>query len=119
SVSFVKCDPLHFGQVKPSGMKYSASRAYQASAVSVSKIEATWSMSFASAMLPPQSLQLKAGIGTPHTLCRDTHQSGRPANMLRIRSRPQAGIQFTDSISMSAAFLKPSPSEALSIEINH
>src|SRR5215813_5802666 len=51
SVSFVNSEPLQFGQVKPSGRRYSGSRAYHASAVSLANIEDTLSITFSSAIV--------------------------------------------------------------------
>ena len=45
-------------------------------------------------------------MGTPQDRWRDRHQSGRTSIIPRIRSRPQAGIQVTRSISAKAFFLR-------------
>ena len=43
----------------------------------------------------PHAVQSTAGIGTPQARWREMHQSGRFVTMLKMRSRPQAGIHFT------------------------
>jgi hypothetical protein len=40
-------------------------------------------------------------IGTPQARWRETHQSGRPSTMPRMRLRPEAGTQRVASIAAS------------------
>src|SRR6195256_1996918 len=94
-ISRSKLEPLHFGQVMPSGMNSSVGRSYQASAPYRSKTLAVFSTSAGEVIASPHVVQSTAGIGTPHTRWREMHQSGRLATMLYIRSCPQAGIQRT------------------------
>src|SRR6202167_6548551 len=49
----------------------------------------------------PQLSQRKTAMGTPHTRCREMHQSGRVAIMFDSRSSPHAGSHFTCLISAS------------------
>src|ERR1700761_7278192 len=63
-------------------------------------------------------------IGTPHTRCREMHQSGRVWIMFDSRSSPHAGSHFTFLISKSVRLRKVSsfpapPGIGVSIEMNH
>ena len=49
------------------------------------------SMSAGVSTASPHDVQSSAGIGTPHARCREMHQSGRFATMLKMRSRPHGG----------------------------
>ena len=51
----------------------------------------------------PHFVQSTAGIGTPQARWREMHQSGRFVSMLKMRSRPQAGIHLASSIDRRAA----------------
>jgi hypothetical protein len=94
----------HCGQAKPSGMNSSMGRSYHASAPYFSNTDAARSTSAAEIIGSWHFTQSTAGIGTPQARCRETHQSGRLATMLCIRSWPHAGIHFTSwSMAESAA----------------
>src|SRR5215210_8999117 len=56
-------------------------------------------------------------MGTPQTRWRDTHQSGRPLNMLRILSTPHAGIHSTFSISRNEPARKESVAASSSCSV--
>ena len=63
-------------------------------------------------------------MGTPHTRCREMHQSGRVAIMLESRSSPHEGSHFTCLISSSVRVRSVSsfdfpPGMGVSMEINH
>src|SRR6185437_7865800 len=49
-----------------------------------------------------QAVQTNTAMGTPHTRCREMHQSGRVSTMLEMRSSPQAGSHLTFLISARA-----------------
>ena len=67
------------------------SRVYHASAPCVAKsLTTAWFASFERKGWLHVS-QKKIGMGTPHTRCREIHQSGRIATMLEMRSSPQLG----------------------------
>ena len=85
----------HFGQARPSGRNSSIGRSYQASAPWVSKSAAARSTSACVSTGSPHDVQSTAGIGTPQARWREMHQSGRFVTMLKMRSRPQAGIHCT------------------------
>src|SRR5580704_1734832 len=59
----------------------------------------------------PQLSQRKTAMGTPHTRCREMHQSGRVAIMFESRSSPHAGSHFTCLISSRVRLRKVSFSE--------
>src|ERR1700681_4890089 len=118
SVSLRKLFPPQ-EHVVPEGKMSLASRVYQESAPSRANKSTTalWA-SFESNNFPQPS-QKKTAIGTPHTRCREIHQSGRVAIMLLIRSSPHAGIHFTFLISSSARWRSVLSSTADSMEMNH
>src|SRR5580692_11478968 len=72
----------------------------------------------------PQPSHRKTAIGTPHTRCREMHQSGRVWIMFDSRSSPHAGSHFTFLISSRVRVRKVSsfdfpPGIGVSIEMNH
>ncbi len=67
SFSLVKERLPHLAHDIPSGSSSTASRLYQASAPSVAKSSATWSMNSPLASTSPQSSQYSAGMGTPQS----------------------------------------------------
>ena len=77
--------PWHFGQ-RSCGASSSVVRANQAFEPSARNRAATRSATSASNTASSQASQRKAGMGTPHTRCRDRHQSGRAAIMPWMRS---------------------------------
>ena len=52
-------------------------------------------------------------MGTPHSRCREMHQSGRVAIMFRMRSSPQAGYHRTLATASRARCRKPPASRAM------
>src|SRR3954469_12872804 len=102
SNSLRNLSPLQLWHFTPPGKISFTSRVYQASAPSSMKsLTTAASASFErSGWLQPS--QKKIGIGTPHTRCREMHQSGRDATMFEIRSSPQPGSHLTLRISSSA-----------------
>ena len=79
-------------------MNSSIGRSYHASAPCSSNTDAARSTSAAVRIASPHVVQSTAGIGTPQARWREMHQSGRFASMLKIRSRPHAGIHLTSPI---------------------
>ncbi len=99
-----KAVPPQPGQVSPSGTNSASGRSYHASAPYSSNTFAARSTISPVRMASPQLAQSSAVIGTPHARWRETHQSGRLATMLKMRSRPHGGIHSTSrSIAWSAA----------------
>src|SRR6185369_15686149 len=83
-ISRSKPVPPHFGHVIPSGMNSSVGRSYQASAPYWSKTLAVFSTSAGDVIASRHFVQSTAGIGTPHTRWRETHQSGRRSEERRV-----------------------------------
>ena len=80
------------GRSSPSGRNSSSGRSYQASAPYCSKTPPARSHQLRREQRLAAAVQSKAGMGTPQARWREMHQSGRFVTMLRMRSRPQAGI---------------------------
>src|SRR6185312_7571074 len=110
--------PPHWHFV-PDGRICEASRVYQESAPSRANRSTTVLFTSLDSRSLSQASQKKTAIGTPHTLCREMHQSGRVAIMLLIRSSPHAGIHLTFLISSSERCRSLQPSDGASMEINH
>src|SRR6185312_7136433 len=110
--------PPHWHLV-PDGRICDGSRVYQESAPSRANSSTTVLFTSLDSRSLPQASQKKTAMGTPQTLCREMHQSGRVAIMLLMRSSPQEGIHFTFLISSRARCLSLQPSAGASIEINH
>src|SRR6185312_6496966 len=87
------------GHFVPSGRTSLACFLYQESAPSRANRSTTALLASLDSRSLPQPSQKNTAIGTPQTLCREMHQSGRVAIMLLIRSSPQGGIHFTFLIS--------------------
>src|SRR5574339_18018 len=115
SRSFSSPVPPQCGQDVPSGSKADAGSVNQTSALFCSMIVAICAMITGSASTRRHELQVKAGMGTPQTRCRERHQSGRLAIIPLIRSFPQGGIHLTRLISAKACWRK----SLMSIETNH
>src|SRR5205823_8892620 len=94
-ISRSKWRPPHLGHARLAGTKSSVGRSYHESAPYFSNTPAAFSTSAGVTMASPHDVQSTAGIGTPHTRCREMHQSGRLAIMLYMRSRPHDGIHRT------------------------
>src|SRR5208282_5854191 len=106
----------------------SASGVYHASAPDRANNSTTLRFTAGSFSGLPQLSQRKTAMGTPHTRCREMHQSGRVAIMFESRSSPHDGSHFTWLISSrvrvrSVSFSGPRPPDApgmgVSIEMNH
>jgi hypothetical protein len=87
--------PPHDGHVSPGGTNSSIGRSYHASALYSSNTFAALATISDVSTASPHAVQSSAGIGTPHTRWREMHQSGRLVTMLKMRSRPHAGIHVT------------------------
>src|SRR5271163_4993506 len=132
SVSFLNFVPPQCAHLCPSDRIASASAVYQPSAPCCEMNCTTFRLMCGSFTGLPQLSQRNTAMGTPHTLCREMHQSGRVAIMFEMRSSPHAGSHFTLAISESvrvrivsteASPLSP-PDEArpfigVSIPMNH
>src|SRR4249920_3502617 len=115
SFSFSNDEPPHFLQIVPAGSNSAADRSNQMSAPFDSIKPAMCSITLGSARTVRQLTHVNPGIGTPHTRCRDKHQSGLLAIIPLIRSLPQGGIHWTCSISASVFFRR----SFVSIDTNH
>src|SRR5438477_9170344 len=102
----------------------SASSVYQESAPDLANNSTTLrftSGSFSGLLHPTQA---NTAMGTPHTRCREMHQSGRVSTMFEIRSSPHVGSHLIFLISSSArvrnvpAGIVPLDM-GVSIEMNH
>src|SRR5262249_10103916 len=65
------------GQLKPAGKNLSTGVRYQTPVPSSSTALATESITSAETIASPQASQKEIGMGTPQSLCRLMHQSGR------------------------------------------
>src|SRR5579862_7016331 len=124
SVSFSNFVPPQCGHFVPSGRIVSDSGVNHASAPARANNSTTrrliaWSLSGL-----PHFSQRKTAMGTPHTRCREMHQSGRVSIMFDKRSSPHAGSHFTFLVSSNVrvrrvSFLLFPPGIGVSIEMNH
>src|SRR6202161_2777717 len=94
SVSFSNLVPLQCGHFAPDGSIVSDSDVSQASAPERANSSTTLRLTAWSFSGLPQLSQRKTAMGTPHTRCREMHQSGRVAIMFDSRSLPHAGSHF-------------------------
>src|SRR6266567_9589975 len=108
----------------------SASGMYQASAPDRANSSTTLLFTRGSFKDFLHELHPNTAMGTPHTRCREMHQSGRVSTMLEIRSSPHVGSHLTALISSRARVRKVisavgAPSKLcldgdfVSIDINH
>src|SRR6202030_2398084 len=94
-------DPAQLRHLVPGGRIVSASGVYHASAPSLPKSSTIFLLTAGSLSGFPHPSQRNTAMGTPHTRCREMHQSGRVAIMFEMRSSPHAGSHFTFLISSS------------------
>src|ERR1700678_299247 len=112
------------GHFVPAGRIESDSEVNHASAPARANNSTTFLLTALSFNGLPQPSQRKTAMGTPHTRCREMHQSGRVEIMFESRSSPQAGSHFTCLISSrvrerrTSSFDLP-PGIGVSIEMNH
>src|SRR5215469_5288045 len=124
SVSFSNFVEPQCGHFVPPGRIVSDSGVNHASAPDLRNSSTTlWLTAFSFSGLPHDSHRNTA-IGTPHTRCREMHQSGRVWIMFESRSSPHEGSHFTFLISSSVrvrsvSLLAAPPGIGVSIEINH
>src|SRR5580704_13271383 len=120
SVSFLNFIPPQCAHLCPSERIASASGVYHASAPCCETNCTTLRFITGSFNGFPQLSHRNTAIGTPHTRCREMHQSGRPEIMLFMRSSPHEGSHFTFLMSSSVRLRKVPPcSIAASMEMNH
>src|SRR5271157_4273254 len=124
SVSFSNVELPQCGHLVPAGRMLSDSGVNQASAPDFLNNSTTFRLMAWSLSGLPQASHRKTAIGTPQTLWRDMHQSGRVWIMFASRSSPHAGSHFTFLISSSVrvrrvSFFDAPPGMGVSIEINH
>src|SRR5579862_4862997 len=124
SLSFSNFVPLQCGHCVPGGRMLSDSAENQESAPDLRNNSTTLWLTVLSFSGLPQLSQRKTAMGTPHTRCREMHQSGRVTIMLESRSSPHDGSHFTFLISSSvrprrvSSFPVP-PGIGVSMEMNH
>src|SRR6266700_6517371 len=129
SFSLVKIVPPQLAHCAPTASASVAS-VYQASAPALANTSTTLRFTAGSFSGLPHPEQANTAIGTPHTRCREMHQSGRVSTMLEMRSSPHVGSHLTFSISSRARVRKVisavgAPSKLclggdfVSIDINH
>src|ERR1700722_15692045 len=123
SVSFLNVVPLQCAHLWPEERIASASGVYHASAPCCETNCATLRLTAGSFIGFPQLSHKNTAIGTPHTRCRERHQSGRAAIIFEVRSSPHAGSRFTFLISSSVLLRIVSfgcaPFIGVSIPMNH
>src|ERR1700690_988173 len=126
SASFLKdsepeASPLEAAPPSPfaPAAKFSDSAVYQASAPDFANSSTTLRFTAASFSGLLHAVHTNTAIGTPQTLCREMHQSGRVSTMFEIRSSPQAGSHLIFLISSSARDRNVPFPTGVSIEINH
>src|SRR5579864_8958844 len=124
SVSFSNFVPPQCGHFVPVERIVSGSGVNHASAPDLRNSSTTFLLTALSLSGLPQLSQRKTAMGTPHTRCREMHQSGRVSIMLDRRSSPHAGSHFTLLISSNVrvrrvSFLPTPPGIGVSIEMNH
>src|ERR1700674_620331 len=109
SVSFLNFLPPQWAHVWPDERIASASGVYHASAPCCETNCTTLRFITGSFTGLLQLSHRNTAIGTPHTRCREMHQSGRVAIMFEMRSSPQAGSHFTLAISAAGRLRIVSP----------
>src|SRR5262252_1405848 len=124
SVSFSNVLPPQWGHVVPGGRMLSDSGVNHASAPDRPNNSTTLRLTALSRSGFPQLSHRNTAMGTPHTRCREMHQSGLVWIMFDSRSSPQPGSHFTFLISSSVrvrrvSFVPAPPGIGVSIEINH
>src|SRR5215469_3193512 len=124
SVSFSNVAPPQCGHFVPGGRIVSDSGVNQASAPDFRNNLTTFWLTALSLSGLPQPSHKNTAIGTPHTRCREMHQSGRVSIMFERRSSPHDGSQLTLLIFSSVrvrrvSFLPAPPGIGVSIEMNH
>src|SRR5579863_8192501 len=124
SVSFSNLVPAQCGHFMPSSRIVSGSGVNHESAPDRANNSTTFRLMAELFSGLPQLSQRKTAMGTPHTRCREMHQSGRVAIMFESRSSPHDGSHFTYLISSSVRVRKVSsfdfpPGIGVSIEMNH
>src|SRR6266496_586368 len=105
SFSLAKMVPPQLAHCAPIA-RASVASVYQESAPDFANTSTTRRLTAGSFSGLPHPEQANTAIGTPHTRCREIHQSGRVSTMLEIRSSPQAGSHLTFLISSSAPLRK-------------
>src|SRR5580704_3269350 len=101
SVSFSNFAPPQCGHFVPAERVASDSGRNHASAPDFANNSTTLRLTAGSFSGLPHASHRKTAIGTPHTRCREMHQSGRVWIMFDSRSSPHAGSHFTFLISAS------------------
>src|ERR1700691_6816085 len=124
SVSFSNLVLPQWGHFVSAGRIVSDSGVNQASAPERANSSTTLRLTAWSFSGLPQLSHRKTAMGTPHTRCREMHQSGRVAIMFESRSSPHAGYHFTWLISYSVRVRNVSsfdlpPGMGVSMEMNH
>src|SRR5579872_4079990 len=124
SVSFSNFVPEQCGHCVPAGTILFGASVNHASAPEVRNRSTTFLLIALSLSGLPHDSHRNTAIGTPHTRCREMHQSGRVWIMLERRSSPHDGSHFTFLISASVRVRRVSslpvpPGMGVSIEMNH
>src|SRR6266436_4667149 len=119
SVSLENFAAPHLAHFVPEGIRASGSGVYQASPPDCANRSTTLRLSWGLFRGEPQASHRKTAMGTPQMRCLETHQSGRVAIMLEIRSSPQAGSHFTFLISSKVRLRSVPPARGVSMEMNH
>src|ERR1051325_12173566 len=91
SVSFSNFVPPQCGHFVPARKRLSDSGVNQESAPDFLKSSTTLRLTAFSLSGLPQPSHRNTAIGSPHTRCREMHQSGRVSIMFDNRSSPHAG----------------------------
>src|ERR1700741_4765622 len=123
SVSFSNFVPPQCGHFVPAERIVSDSGVKHASAPDFRNNSTTFLLVALSLRGLPHASHRNTAMGTPHTRCREMHQSGRVWIIFDSRSSPHAGSHFTFLISASVrvrkvSFLPEPPGIGVSIEIN-
>src|SRR5438876_296402 len=118
SFSFVKAVPLQLAHLAPCA-SWSVASVYQESAPDFANSSTTLRFTAGSFSGLPHPVHANTAIGTPHTRCREMHQSGRVSTILEMRSSPHSGSHFTFLISSRARVRNGPSGIAVSIEMNH
>src|SRR5579872_1089224 len=124
SVSFSNLVSPQCGHFVPAGTMLFGASVNHASAPDLRNRSTTfWLIALSLSGLPHPSHR-KTAMGTPHTRCREMHQSGRVSIMFDRRSSPHAGSHFTFLISAkvrvrNVSLLPAPPGIGVSIEMNH
>src|SRR6266550_7117430 len=101
SFSLLKMVPPQLAHCAPTA-RASVASVYQESAPDFANSSTTRRFTAGSFSGLPHPEQANTAIGTPHTRCREIHQSGRVSTMLEIRSSPHLGSHLTFLISSRA-----------------